>query len=228
MFFFEKLLKAIQLLTRKAHTLTYINTIYYVYLLQIDQVEKRCIECHEWKCIHFWRHNQWNSKSIWKWRHRLSRDYALGFQFSFPFELLMHLYFATNMWLQFARVMENKLLGQASDKFSMTFGQNIRALVSMAVCESDPRPCASGRMQSRLVKAEVAVVMNKLRCQDIFLNAVEPHPLWGPEMFRRVSAINLTLEHFQSWTGDSINLSHSCCLERASGSTRWLLLVNWF
>lgn len=80
----------------------------------------------------------------------------------------MHLYFATNMWLQFAPRMEKKLLGQASDKFSMPFGQNIRALVSMTICESDPGHYESGYTEYRFVKAEVVILMDKPQSQDIF------------------------------------------------------------
>lgn len=42
------------------------------------------------------------------------------------------------MWLQFAPVMENTLLGGASDKVSMHLGQTIKAFLSMTICESGP------------------------------------------------------------------------------------------
>lgn len=123
----------IQLLTRKMHTLTYINTIYNMYFLSTDLVEKYFI-----KCIHFWRHDLWNYNSIWKLRVALSRNHAFRLKFSFLSKLLIYGYSATNMWLQFAPVMENTLLGGASDKVSMHSGQTIKAFLSMTICESGP------------------------------------------------------------------------------------------
>ena len=138
MFPFENLLKAMQFLSRKTRMLIYINTVYYIYFLRIDQVEKHYIKHCGKECIHFWRHNLWNYNSIWQLRGDLLRNYPYRLKFSFLPKLLRNLYSAINRWLQFAPVVENKLLGLASDKFSRNLGQNIKAFLSVTICESDP------------------------------------------------------------------------------------------
>lgn len=160
------------------------------------------------------------------------KELSFRLQFSFLSKLLIHWYSATSMWLQFAPVMENKLLGWASDKVSMHLGQTIKASLSMTICESGPwHMCLHNGLQlgegSSCYHNGQAPILRYL-----FLMELSPlilPCLWVQRSLDESMPLVCLWNISRARTGDTINIPQCCLSQRASGFPRWTLLDgNWF